>query len=152
MKIETQFTFDSNDGSSGPTNLIDSFKHCDRVIREQRRAMSEIRTCTAILNVLAIMLSAALSTVFCIDATQGEFCMVLLNVLIALALIIAVLHMWRTIKATNFVFPNEKLVSIHVCNFIAWLLVYGTEEATKWRSLDINAELEGFRKEDEDYG
>ena len=60
----------------------------------------------------------------------------------AFALIGSVLHMRKTIKSTNFVLPNDHLVSVHMILFAAWLLTWIVREFIAAKIQSLFKELE----------
>ena len=73
---------------------------------------------------IAVGITAVLAFMEVINDKIGSICHIVLNVMVAISLITSVLHMRRTVKATHFAFPKEKLVKIHSVNFVVWFLLY----------------------------
>ena len=127
MQIEVTLLEAGNESSadfSGPkasSNLVNSFKYCDKVIEEQRKHMKQIRHQIIIVNVSTSAVAVVLCFLYYIDEKYDLICMTLLNTMVAISLMGSVLHMRRTIKSTNFVFPNDGLVSVHLILFTVWI-------------------------------
>ena len=79
---------------------------------------------------VSAVIAAVLSTVFYFDIPTGGLVIAFFNILVTLALIGSVLHIRRTINKTNFVFPNEQIVIMHLIIFSVWTIT-----TTVWQVL-----------------
>ena len=77
-----------------------------------------------ILDIIAVtsIVGVSIASVFYSD--YGEIAHLVLAVLVCFSLVLSVFRMRKNIKSINFTLPNEKLITIHLTNFILWLFFY----------------------------
>ena len=72
-------------------------------------------------------------------------------IIVALALIISVCLMNRTIKKTEFALPNQRLVIAHQLNFVIWLVVFALRKVLFLRADGAYLEYYQLPVDDPDY-
>ena len=111
-------------------SLLDTFKHCDNIIEQQRASVKRIRLGVRISDVVALTIisSATCLSALISDEFYAKFYIFypLLQTLIEILLILSVISMYLAIKKIQVFCPNQKFIWIHLVNFsvrqiILWL-------------------------------
>ena len=76
------------------------------------------------LNLFGGILAVVVSAVEMWNALKAQFYFLAYEFLLAFSLAFVVCHMRSTIKKTQIAFPNEKLVILHLTNFLVWIPLY----------------------------
>ena len=90
------------------------------MIEDQRKSIALIRRNIVIMNVMIAFIALGLCTTHYL--MKGDIALIILSAMSAFGLIFSVLHMRRTIRSTNFMFPNDKLVWLHLIFFTLWFV------------------------------
>ena len=90
----------------------------------KRREVKKIKILVLVLNIVGGILALYSSVVEYFNAQKAQVYFLAYEILLASSLAFVVCHMRQTIKKTKIAFPNEKLVSVHLTNFLVWVPLY----------------------------
>lgn len=100
------------------------FKKCDEIISEQKSHLKRVKRLLLILTIIITIVKVIVSVITVLIPKNGPVLKLSLDLIIGASLVFAVLHMRKSVQSIRFTEPNNKMVILHIVNFLIWSVLY----------------------------